>query len=450
MTTFRIAFIPLARTTFDIPLATEVTQAARTSLENAGFVLIGPGGLVTDLPSAQAAGKELAGEEVDLLLVYQATFADSTMVAAITEQCDAPIFLWAVPEPPTGGRLRLNSLCGINLAGHALTLRNKRYAYAYTAPEDAAVIAQIRALASAGMVKRRLKSARLGVVGEHPAGMDSCHLDAPLLHARLGLAIEQIPLAQVFERARAIPEKQIAGVRSLLDTRLNNLAMLEQAPLGGTLSVYSALREIAAEKHLDGLAVRCWPEFFTEMGCAGCGAMSLLSDGFGNVPPIPCSCEADINGTVTQLILQWLAGAPAFGTDIVAMDFDADTIAIWHCGLAPLTMADPAVQPQGGIHSNRKVPLVMEFPVKPGKVTIARISQATGELRLVLGRGEMLSAPKPFSGTSGTLRLEQPSRLFFDKLMKEGLEHHISLAYGEYLPALKSLASLLALPVLEL
>ena len=86
----------------------------------------------------------------------------------------------------------------------------------------------------------------------------------------------------------------------------------------------------------------------------------------------------------------------------------------------------------GGNHSNRGVPLVMDFPLKPGHISIARISQATGELRLVLGQGEILSAPKPFSGTCGVLRLARPMRQFLDLLMHEGLEHHVSLVYGDY------------------
>jgi len=298
-------------------------------------------------------------------------------------------------------------------------------------------------------LRRRLQTARLGVVGDHPAGMDSCHLDEPGLKRMFGLQIQRIELNQVFQRARSTSAAQLAPIRSHLDTYLNNLATLDQTPLNGTLSVYSALKELAAEHKLDGLAVRCWPEFFTEMGCAACGAMSMLSDGLGQSEPLPCSCEADINGTVTQFMLQTLAGAPAFGTDMVAVDFEKDTMALWHCGLAPFSMADPAVQAQGGIHSNRRVPLVMEFPLKPGPVTIARLSQATGELRLVLARGEMLASPKPFSGTSGTLRLSGPVRNFLDTLMKEGLEHHVSLVYGDYWQELQVFAQLVGLPVLN-
>lgn len=452
---FRIAFAPLARPTFDVPLAQEMTQKAIDQLQQAGFELLPADFLIADLNGAQAYLSKLDGQAVDLLLVFQATFADSTLVTSLVNGLQSGginplVFLWAVPEAPTGGRLRLNSLCGINLAGHALSQRGQNYEYAYALPDDAAVLAQIKALAAAGMLRRRLAQATLGVVGEHPAGMDSCHLDEAQLRERLGIQVERLPLEQVFSLARATPPEQVAAVRQVLDKRLNNLTKLDQEPLNGTLSVYHTLRRLSEQEQLSGLAVRCWPEFFTDLGCAACGAMSMLSDGFGEHAPIPCSCEADANGTVTQLMLYWLAGEPSFGTDIVAMDFDEDFISLWHCGLAPLSMANPKYQPHGSIHSNRKVPLVMEFPLKPGVVTIARLNRHAGELRLVLGRGEMLDAPAPFSGTSGRLRLETPARRFFDILMQEGLEHHISLVYGDYLAELQAFARLASLPVLQL
>jgi L-fucose isomerase-like protein len=92
----------------------------------------------------------------------------------------------------------------------------------------------------------------------------------------------------------------------------------------------------------------------------------------------------------------------------------------------------------------------MEFPLKPGTVTIARLSQASGELQLVAGRGEMLSAPISFSGTSGVLRFERPAQDTLDTIISEGLEHHVALTYGDHLDALLELARMLELPVLRL
>ena len=115
---------------------------------------------------------------------------------------------------------------------------------------------------------------------------------------------------------------------------LEGLERLDQTQLHHYLATYQVLRQLAREEALDGLAVRCWPEFFNNLRCSACGPLALLTD-----EQIPCSCEADINGTITQLILQWLAEQPAFGSDLVSLDVEADTLVLWHCGLAPLSMA---------------------------------------------------------------------------------------------------------------
>ncbi len=445
MQPLRIAFIPLARPTFDIPLAEQVTETVRSQLSAAGYDLVGPDDLVMDLQAAETAAQAVTAVPPDLLLILQATFADSTMITTLAAATDAPLLMWAVPEAPSGGRLRLNALCGINLGGHALKLRRRRYDYAYAPPDETAVLQKIHNLALAGRARRALQTAHIGLVGEHPAGMDTCHLDAPALEKTFGVRVTQLPLDALFQRMADLPETAVAPIRTQLDERLPNTAALEQAPLRGTLSAFAVLRDMAAEQNFDGFAIRCWPEIFEQKGCAACGAMSLLNDA-----AIPSSCEADANGTVTQLILQAISGGPTFDCDVVSVDAGQDQVIIWHCGKAPLSMADPAVQPEGGIHSNRKVPLVMEFPLKPGRITAARVSQANGRLTLVVGGGQMLAAPKSFTGTSGVMRFDRPAKDVIDTILGEGLEHHLAITYGDYVPALTALADLLDLPVLTL
>ena len=92
---FRIAFFPLVRTTFDIPLAVESTRLARAQLQAAGFELLEAEQPITDLATAQQAARQLASNPVDLIVIFQATFADSTLIVTIIEASDAPLFLWA-------------------------------------------------------------------------------------------------------------------------------------------------------------------------------------------------------------------------------------------------------------------------------------------------------------------------------------------------------------------
>jgi L-fucose isomerase-like protein len=446
MLDYKVAFVSIIRTTFDVPLAEQMTSQARARLNDAGYALIGDAAPLTTLEEAQECAAALSNREIDLLLIFQATFADSTMVMALAHAIDAPFVLWAVPEEHTGGRLRLNSLCGINLAGHALTRAGIHYAHIYGLPSDEAVIDAIRVQASAGRARAGLRHARFGRVGENPAGFDTCLVDHAHLRERLGVTVEQIDLhADMFAGMRAVPDAVTAEVGRLLAEQVVGLETMEAAATLGTLRAYQSLKTRGEEQRLDGYAVRCWPEFFTEMGCAACGALSLLiNDG------LSASCECDVNGTITQYILQTLSGAPAVGMDVVSHDDAADALVVWHCGLAPLAMADPDVKPGVTIHSNRKLPLLFEFPLKPGRVTVARLSQATGELRMVIAGGNMVRGEKPFSGTCGLLHFDRPARDVLDTILSEGLEHHLSFTYGDYRTELRALAHMLHLPILEL
>jgi L-fucose isomerase-like protein len=301
-------------------------------------------------------------------------------------------------------------------------------------------------LAQAGRARKSLRGARLGRVGENPDGFETCLLDADRIRETFGLRVAQFDLeSDIFSAARAMDANEIETIYSQLDQQVEGLGDLEPEATRKTLRVYARLRQLVGQRDLGGLAVRCWPEFFTQMGCAACGAMAMLSDEM-----TPCSCEADVNGTITQMILQSLSGEPAFGTDMVSLDTERDAVVVWHCGLAPLSMADPAAPKEVTIHSNRKLPLLFEFNLKPGRVTIARLTESSGQYRLVVGAGEIVSGPKSFSGTSGYIKFDRPAREVLDFILGEGLEHHISLTYGDYVPALEALASLMNLTILKL
>lgn len=460
---FAVALVAIARPTFDVPLAQSVADAVLAHLEETGYQVVGPRAtLLLDGPAATTALAQLAQVQFDLLILLQASFADSSMAVQIAETLQPrglPLLLWATPDARQGERLRLNSLCGINLAGHALHLRAIPYDYLLATPTAPTVLPKIAQLARVGYARRQLTGARIGVVGEHPVGFDTCAYDGDALADLFGVAVTPVALPTLLAEAAAVDDVLRQAFITQVGQYAPTLADLDQRALAGTAGVYTALRRLIDEQTLHGVAVRCWPEFFTELGCAACGAMSLL-----NEEHCPASCEADVNGTVTALLLQALSGEPAFITDLVSIDAQSDTGVLWHCGLAPVSMADPETPILATIHSNRKLPLLFEFPLKPGRVTIARLHRIAhlaneasqnpkSELQnyqLVIGGGEMVRAPKSFSGTSGVVRFDRPATAVLDTVMQQGLEHHFCLTYGDYRTELRTFARLVGLPILEL
>ncbi len=441
----RIGVLAVGRETFDVPHAEEVLSLAWQSLENLDAHLFGNKSLLFDGAEVIRALKDLRQQQIDLLLLLQVTFTDAAMTLEIARQTDAPLVLRSFPEPRTGGRLRLNSFCGINLAAHSLSRAGLRYEYLHGAPDDRQTAEQLVTLARAAAVKNSLRGTRIGVIGQHPDGFDACMFSHQECRDLFGITIEEHDLITFLDQLKELDD---GAARTHYEERkkvLTNLADMDYAATIKTLKAFVGMRRLVDANNYAGLAVRCWPDFFTHYGGAACGALALLNEHY-----IPGGCEADVHGVITALMLQRLSGEPVFNTDLVDIDIESDTCVFWHCGQAPVQMADPDAAVRATIHSNRKLPLLNEFPLKPGRFTMARFSKGHDVPSIILGGGEMLSAPLAFSGTSGVARLDSPVGTVLDDLMRAGLEHHTAIVYGEHRPALRKIADLLGIDVIEL
>ena len=441
----RIGVLAVGRPTFDVDYANQVFSKAWDSLASLPIELVGQRELHFDAAPALAAFDSIQSADPDLFLLLQVTFTDSSVCAQIASKLTVPLALWTFPEERTGGRLRLNSFCGVNLASHTLSRTGHKLENIHGTPEDKDCLEAIRQLSHAAAVVRKLSGSKILVVGDHPVGFDACNFDTALLKERFGVVAERTPVLDFIDTVKDLPESAIYEPLARRARDFPNLNEMDQEATGKTMKVYAGLRSRADTQGYSGIAVRCWPEFFTHYGCAACGAIALL-----NEDHIPGGCEADMFGVISSLVLQWTSGQGVFNTDLVDIDPVSDTMVFWHCGQAPIEMADPEVQPVATIHSNRKLPLLSQFPLKPGRITLCRITQGEGKLRMMLAGGDMLKAPLAYSGTSGVARLDVHADLFRQRLLEAGMEHHCSLVYGDHRPVLRKVARQLGLELLEL
>ena len=118
---------------------------------------------------------------------------------------------------------------------------------------------------------------------------------------------------------------------------------------------------------------------------------------------VSSACEADVLGSVSCNILNKISNSPALLVDIVDVRKSDQTAVFWHCGLAPKSMADGKIK--AGIHSNRLKPLLHEFALKAGDITIFRISKTRNKLIFFVQKAKILKRKKSFSGTSGVVTL---------------------------------------------
>lgn len=447
----KIGILPLGRPTFDVPFAEEKLAAMLAVLDASEHEIIGPRTLLMEA-SADALQQV---READLVLVLQVTFTDAVFVAEAAK-LGRPMAIWAVPEPRLGGRLRLNAFCGLNLAGHALGVNGIGFGWLYLDPEDKAAPDALTSLLNGKRQVSRIDGTspdaeakampvpdlKIARIGERPDGFVTCDYDKEGLKALTGAQVTEMTLEPLFETARGLPPAAIEPYQTKA-AELPNLKDMNPGELDRSLRLAGALEKLRQDGEYDAFAIRCWPETFTEYGGAVCGPVSMMGEA-----RVPCACEADVYGAVTQAILQKVADAPVFLADLVDMDVGDDTGVVWHCGQAPVSMTDDV--PNATVHTNRKQALLYEFTLKPGRVTFFRLSQAYGTPKIIIAAGEMLRRDMAFTGTSGVVRFDGGAEAVLQDVMDSGLEHHMALAYGDFGDDLKGIAAGMGLPVIEL
>ena len=440
----RVALACVARPTFAVEAAQAGAEKAWAELNTLRWPIIGDATLLMDAQAAREAARRIRLQEPDLLVIFCATFSDASMAVTLAEQIGVPICLWAVREPgPVGDRLWLNSLCGANIASHALQKVGHNVRYLYGDPGEPELLTQLAAFARAAAVRTRLRQSRIGLVGQAPTGFYGCQFDELELARVFGTSVVQIDLASIFAAAHEAPAERANAAIATTVQRSPSLRTLDVREVQRFGAAYSVLHDALDKYRLDGLAVRCWPEFPQDFGLMPCATLGRLADdGF------VCACEADMHGAVTLLLLQWLSGAAPLLADLVAMDKSANTVSLWHCGNAPACLAREGEEPTLTIHCNRKIGVAGNFAIRPGAATLARLGVGPRGYRLLCTEGEILDEPiNRFAGNTALFRPESAASTLLDTIMHDGWEHHVAIVAGHLHAELTEFAQLLNLEV---
>ena len=266
----RLGVLPLGRSTFDVEYAGRKLVAALRGLDATGHEVFGSRMLLLDEDATLRAIGDLAASPVDQVLILQLTFTDARMTVAAAEAFEQPLSIWAMPEPRLGGRLRLNALCGLNLASHALGLKNRTFSWLYADPgsgvagriadllagkcktADLEAPAVPSATVGGARVAEAIRGRRIARIGEHPAGFDTCAYEASAVHALAGVQVDELELDDLFALARALPDRATCGLRAQARDRLAGLDALDAGELDRSFRL-----KLAMDQFAKGTRLRC-------------------------------------------------------------------------------------------------------------------------------------------------------------------------------------------------
>ena len=382
----------------------------------------------------------------DLVIFQNLTFANAAYMSEVLRRFSCPMLLWTLREPVIdGGRLRLNSLTGAYSAANALAAFNGRaFNWAFGAPEEASVVAAVKASVEAAKIKKAMKTLTMAAIGHTPQGFGFGRaLDSELMNT-FGVELEAIEARELIEKAKTYSDEECAAY--LAETEKCTCG-LDKTPEKNKLDharLLKAYSDYVREHHIGALASRCWPDFFTSFGTPVCTVLSMLND-----EGVAAACEADVYGALSMWIGMQLSHEPVFFGDPVAMDESESSITYWHCGAAACSLARRDTGAVVGVHPNRKIGPAMDFGCEAfPEATIFRIGRKPdGSFRFFIAEGAAMDKPKQFIGTSIVVRTERPSREVVEESIRAGFEPHFVVLKGHHAETLKVLAEMFGFEV---
>lgn len=447
MEKLRVGYACLARLSFDETYAKDLFEQSRQSLSTLDVTLVHAPDLTVTEADAESLAERFHSERVDVLLIQYGTFALGTLIPIFADRLSVPIILWGVPEPSLEGpRLRSNSLCGINMNAHTLMRLGRPYDYIFCRPAEAP-----RELESTLRVLhclKRLRRTRLGLVGYRVPGFYTSNCDEMELRRLLGVEIHHVTLAELFDEARGMPAARCQAEAHAIRAQAG-VCEVESSELEKSAALVLAFRDLTDRHRLDGLAVKCWPEFPGNYGIAVCSAISRLNDG-----GIITGCEGDVYGAVTMLLEHYLTGKTPMFADFIGIDEQENTGLGWHCGAAPTCLAAKDA-PIGlckhpTVDGGGKKGVAVNFPIHgEGPVTMARLSTGPTALRFFFAGGQAVPCTSKLRGNPFAVRFNAPVRQLVDVILRTGMEHHYAMVHADIRPELRKLARWIGLDTID-
>jgi L-arabinose isomerase len=429
------------------PAATAAAQEVADALAAFGDVV--HAGLVEEEEDAAAAARRFNAEDVDIIVAVELAYTKGIVPTRCFIDTTAPVLVWNMQKIRRLGEdddfdvIMLNSgMAGVPELTAALLRTGRDFEMVTSHWDDEEGRRRVGEIIRAAAVRRRLRTARVGLVGHPFEGMTDLMADGLSLRQKLGpvvwplepekIAIRfgELPRADVDWLVASEKARYVVDIEPALFERSVRLALaLESVTREDGFDVFTALDQIWLTDPRVGII----PSY-------GTGRLCEVG--------IPAAPEGDVACGVAQLILQELAGQSTTVENYV-IDFDHDAVVFSHDGHGNPALAEPGTVKvrssiyYSGVHG---FGAGFEFAYRPGPVTnLGLVSMGGGRWRFVISEGEFLPyAARPVSAPQTLFRHDTlPIADWCTAWCKAGASHHMAAAQGRWSTDLLALARML-------
>ena len=429
------------------PAATAAAREIADALAAFGDVV--HAGLVEEEGQAAAAARLFNAEDVDIIVALELAYTKGLVPARCLLDTTCPVLVWNTQMISRLGEddgfdvVMLNSgMAGMPELTAVLVRTKREFAIVTSRFDDPDGRRRVGEVISAAAVRRRLRDARVALVGHPFEGMTDLMFDGLSLRQAIGPVVWPLEPEKVAVRFEEVAQSDV--VAGMAAEQARSSVEMEPVLFERSVRLALALESVVREHRFDAFTAfdQVWltdprvgiiPSYATGRLCAN---------------GIPASPEGDVNTAVAQLILQELAGQ-ATTLENYVIDFDNQAVMFSHDGHGNPAMGTPgAVKVKHSIYYSgvHGFGAGFEFAYQSGPITnLALVIVGDGRWRFVISEGQLLPfPPRSISAPQTLFRHDTlPIADWCDGWLRAGATHHMGAAHGRWTPQLLHLARML-------
>jgi L-fucose isomerase-like protein len=433
---------------------------------------VAPEGIVFTADAAAKAIDKLKGAGINALFIPFCDFGEEGPAATVAEAFKGlPILVWGPrderPNREDQGYRGRDTQCGIFAATKVMARKGIKYSYIFNvATESEEFKAGFTSFLRTAAIVKDIRGLRVAQIGARPSGFESVIANEGDLVNKYGMTVFPISpyaISDMANRLSAPPDpnappnpfeppfmkqmiedgrKEVDAYFDEMKKRHSKIEFVAFGPPGTPgPDVDKSLRRVAALKvamkiqmdmnNCSCAAFECWSAMSAWGGATPCISLGdLATDGY------PMACETDLYGAISMAITRAanLYEQAVFLADLTIRNPDNENSELlWHCGPFPHSLK--AKDSPSGLRNAQG-----QFYLQDGPLTLCKLGfdENTGKYWLFGGEGKTTTGPES-SGTYVWLEVDNWKR-WEEKLVFGPYIHHISGAYGHFLPALREAA----------
>lgn len=352
-------------------------------------------GLLFGHETLEKAVEKFKREKVDGLFFPHVNFGTEDLVCKVAKALNVPVLIWGPRDgSPTSEGYRLtDSQCGLFATGKVL--RRFRIPFNYMTNcgyNDTAFERGIKVFMGVANVVKEFRNLKILQLSTRPADFWTMMCNEGELLERFGIQIIPVSMPDLTAAVRKFENSDSKDLQDTVDYIKSNMTVyMKDEKVKTVAALKLAMRQMANDKKASAVAIQCWNALQSEIGIMPCAANGMLTD-----EGLPVTCETDIHGAITSVILQAaaLGEEPTFFADwTIRHEKNNNVELLQHCGNFPISLARGERVIGTPFVFESQCPGAVAQELKRGDISIARFDGDNGQYSMLAGTAKVVDGP---------------------------------------------------------